>query len=124
MSKFNIPSSSDLEGIRTTIERGPLNKERTISLSVMGESAEITATSGASTLLAASSASNANRKALVVRNDGPTQVRVSNSSTNAIYTKGFPIEPGETVTFSFVDASIDLYVRSMGYASTVTIWEI
>lgn len=84
----------------------------------------VTATSGTSVMLKAGTTELDGRSILIVKNNSPFQVKIGASSADAIYTKGLPVDPGQTQSISFDPAvPVSVYARSQGGAATLEVTE-
>lgn len=84
----------------------------------------VTATSGTSVMLKAGAAELSGRGILIVKNISRFQVKIGASSADAIYTKGLPLDPGQTESISFDPAvPVSVYARSQGGAATLEVTE-
>lgn len=84
----------------------------------------VTATSGTSVLLKAGATELEGRSLLVIKNTSRFQVKIGASSADAIYTKGLPVDPGQTESISFdTTVPVSVYARSQGGAATLEVTE-
>lgn len=112
-----VPDTSDMAAIRAVIAEGLLGSlAADMTIAIAPQYTILTASYGASILLAKSSAAAAGRKSLTVTNFGPVRAMIGQSSAAAIYEEGIPLEPGQTITFTFSGEDVPLYARSRGYA--------
>ncbi len=113
-----MPDTSDMAAIRAAVAEGLLGSlTADMTIAIAPQYTVLTATYGASILLAKSSAPATGRKSLTVTNFGDVRAMIGQSSNLSIYEEGIPLEPGQTITFTFTGTEdVSLYARSRGYA--------
>jgi hypothetical protein len=124
---LNEPNGFDMarigSGLRE-IAQETADKKLSLTLKKAPVHGMVTATSGTSVLLKAGASELEGRGLLILKNLSKFQVKVGASSADAIYTKGLPIDPGQTHTISFDSAvPVSVYARSQGGAATLEVTE-
>lgn len=118
-----ITSPADIALVKSSLDRGMSSLPEVVDLPLAPKWKKITLSYSASVLMAADSSNMENRTRLIVTNHGPSQIRLNGSSSDAaIFEKGYPVEPGQTVVFN-ASSSVSVYGRSMGYKTSVEVTE-
>lgn len=123
---LGLADRSSVAGVQMAIEKATAEKRKDVAVTLTPKWAMIVATYGASVLLAAGSTTLEGRKMLRVHNGNQcVTARISTaSSTGSVYEQGFcDVEPGQTVTFSFLGSDVPLYARSLGYEVELNVME-
>ncbi len=124
---LNEPNGFDMARLNAGIQgiaQETADKMLSLTLGKTPVHGVVTATAGTSVMLKAGTTELSGRGILIIKNISRFQVRIGASSADAIYTKGLPVDPGQTQSISFDPAApVSVYARSQGGAATLEVTE-
>ena len=124
---LNEPNGFDMSKVIAGIQgiaQETADKKLSLTLGKTPVHGVVTATSGTSVMLKAGTTELDGRSLLVIKNISRFQVKIGASSADAIYTKGLPVDPGQTQSIEFDPAApVSVYARSQGGAAQLEVTE-